>query len=170
MKRNAVISPCGAYRYSLSRAWSEEHSGAVLWIMLNPSTADGEHDDATVRRCISFSREWGYGGMEVVNLFAYRSTDPSAIPEFYPHAVGPENDAAIASAVGRASIVIAAWGAHPFANLRSRVVTDMVTASRPVHCIGQTKDGRPRHPLYVRSSRRPEVYASVRTTSAGGGA
>lgn len=78
MIKSAIISECGKYRYSLSRIW-DENKANVLFIMLNPSTADGDVDDPTIRRCIGFAKSWGYGGIYVGNLFAYRATDPKEL-------------------------------------------------------------------------------------------
>lgn len=79
MKKHATLSDCGKYRYWLERSWEETGKGFVNWIMLNPSTADAEIDDQTIRKCIGFSKLWGYDGMHVVNLFAFRATDPESL-------------------------------------------------------------------------------------------
>lgn len=148
----AVFSACGRYRYRLGRRWSAE-GGDVVWIMLNPSRADAGTDDPTIRRCIAFSRHWGYGGMVVVNLFALCATQPDAL-HGVPDPVGPENDAHIAAAFrgtpGSPSSgpdIVAAWGAHPFAPGRAALVLAM--AGDSVRCLGTTRTGAPRHPLYV---------------------
>jgi hypothetical protein len=148
--RDATISADGAYRYELSRRWSA--AAADVWIMLNPSTADGDVDDRTIGRCMDFSRSWGAGGIRVVNLFALRSTDPEQLRR-HPDPIGPDNDAAIALVVSMARArdgrVIAAWGSHRMAEHRGRHVRDLVGG--PLLCLGTTaRGGFPRHPLYVR--------------------
>src|SRR5262245_38555366 len=95
MLRSAVFSPCRKYRYSLTRIWDAERPN-VMFVGLNPSTADDQVDDPTVRRCIGFARKWRFGGMIIVNLFAYRSTDPNRLQEILDP-VGPENDEHIAA-------------------------------------------------------------------------
>lgn len=135
MIRSAVISPCGQYRYRLDRRWGD---GPTLgFIMLNPSTADAEIDDATIRRCMGFARREGCGGIQVVNLFAYRATDPAHLLTV-ADPIGPENDLYVRSLKGP---VVAAWGAHPMARKGF--------FGRHLLCLGKTKDGYPRHPLYV---------------------
>ncbi len=144
----AEFSPERAYRYRLWREWGG--TGAlVCWVMLNPSTADETIEDPTIRRCIGFARAWRCRGIEAVNLFALRSTDPKAL---YDHAdpVGPENDDAIALAAARADIVIAAWGVHgTFLGRGDAVVGMLARRGIALSCLGTTKDGHPRHPLYV---------------------
>tara|TARA_B100000902_G_C27016535_1_gene767481 strand:- start:68 stop:529 length:462 start_codon:yes stop_codon:yes gene_type:complete len=108
MKREAIISKCGKYRYSLLREWNKS-KGKVLFIMLNPSTADDKEDDKTIIRCINFAKDWGYGGLMVGNLFAYRTTYPKELfktknPE------GKDNLKRIKQMIKRSDLVICAWG------------------------------------------------------------
>ena len=108
MKREAIISKCGKYRYSLVREWNK-NKGKVLFIMLNPSTADDKEDDKTIIRCINFAKDWGYGGLMVGNLFAYRTTYPKELfktknPE------GKDNLKRIKQMIKDADLVICAWG------------------------------------------------------------
>ena len=105
---DAVLSEDRRYRYCLSRSWGRGER--MAWIMLNPSTADADVDDPTIRRCRSFAKAWGYGGLEVVNLFAYRATNPAALRLHGEAAIGPDNDAVIVKATFTAGIIIAAWG------------------------------------------------------------
>src|SRR5437773_6613388 len=112
--------------------------------MLNPSTADERKDDATIRRCVNFSRQWGFGGMEVYNLFAFRSTDPRALREC-KDAVGPENDAHLRT-IPPKTTVIAAWGRFPIA-LGNRDRDVLLLLDRNVQCLGMTKEGYPKHPV-----------------------
>lgn len=146
---SAALSDCGTYRYRLSRRWGAGRS--CLFVMLNPSTADASLDDPTIRRCAGFARREGFDGMEVVNLMAFRATDPSALPADKT-AEGPDNARHVADALRDTSgPVIAAWGAQraavPFARPMRGVIA---RAGRPIVCLGVTKGGDPRHPLYVR--------------------
>ena len=161
MRSGARFDTTGTYRYSLERHWGG--AGPVLaWVMLNPSTADAAVDDSTVRRCIAFSRAWGYAGLVVVNLFALRATDPVELG-LHPDPVGPDNDAAIVAARGDASVVhvVAAWGAHAQAERRARAVLAMLP---PVRCLGVCADGAPRHPLYVPAATSLQPYPATRRT------
>jgi len=142
----ATFSACLAYRYSLSRQWGDD--GSVCWIMLNPSTATASVDDPTIRRCVGFSRAWGYGALEVVNLYALRSTDPAGLWKS-TDPVGPQNDAAILRATQRASLVVCAWGANA-KPARVAQVRELLMET-PLHHLGRTKAGMPRHPLYLRA-------------------
>jgi hypothetical protein len=158
--KSAVIDPSGTYRYSLTRSW---HSGRprVCWVMLNPSTADAEVDDPTIRKCIGFSRLWGFGALEVVNLFAYRATSPKALP-LAKDPVGPDNAAFIRDAIDNADKVVAAWGADVMAREGSAPFACIVWArSTPVYHLGLTKAGAPRHPLYLPYSTPLEFWSDA---------
>ncbi|MEX2217960.1 MAG: DUF1643 domain-containing protein [Phycisphaerales bacterium] len=152
MERTALLSPCGRYRYRLSRRWAQGPS--ALWIMLNPSTADDRRDDPTIRRCIGFSRAWGFGAMEVVNLFALRTPHTRTLAAA-AHPVGADNDRHICDASSQATLIIAAWGAWAAARGRDHEVLGLL--HQPLWCLGRTASGSPRHPLYLprRSRRRP---------------
>jgi hypothetical protein len=142
---NAVISADGAYRYLLGRAWGD--GGTVLWVMLNPSTADASADDPTIRRCASFSRSWGYGSLSVVNVFALRATDPQALVR-HAAPVGPDNDRYIRDAVDSADLVVAAWGGSwPKRHFRRVADVGRLLSGR-AHHLGLTAAGQPMHPLY----------------------
>lgn len=117
-----------------------------MFIGLNPSTADETKDDPTVRRCIGFAKRWGYGGIYMLNLFAFRSTDPKKLLEV-PNPYGPENSQFLRMYAESAGVIVAAWGAFPLARERGRFVEGIVT--HPLYCLGTTKSGAPRHPLYV---------------------
>lgn len=149
MSRDAIISECGKYRYALSRNWGSGQE-FVCFIMLNPSTADAEKDDPTIRRCISFARTWGYSNLEVVNLFAWRTPYPGDFRNV-ADPVGPDNGGYVLEALTGATVVIAAWGGLEMARPRAREVVKMTEQIRkPLNCLGVTKSGGPRHPLYVR--------------------
>lgn len=148
----AVLSTCGTYRYALRRSVvpAPSNRSPILFIMLNPSTADADVDDATIRRCRGFTSAWGYDGLTVVNLYALRSTNPAAL---WSHAdpVGPVNDTWIEIEARRSPFVVVAWGANARPD-RVREVVDMLqVAGVRLRCLGITKSGAPRHPLYVRS-------------------
>lgn len=157
----AVFSECGTYRYQLTRTFD---GGTIAFplvvVMLNPSTADATVDDPTIRRVSGFARAWGHRGMLVLNLFALRSTDPSAL-RTDADPVGPENDETLRLALEAArnvdAPVLAAWGAH--GNLRGRAfrVRHMVEGVRWI-CLGFTKARDPRHPLYVPASATPVPF------------
>lgn len=158
LERDAVISDCGKYRYLLRRTWDHSKPRA-LYIMLNPSTADAEIDDATIRSCIRLSKGLGYGSFEVVNLFAFRATDPSELQRA-DDPIGPGNDEKIEAALLRCDLAICAWGAHQMADCRGRAVRSMIRTHRPaVFCLGKTARGAPKHPLYIKSGTPLEVYA-----------
>lgn len=124
--------------------------------MLNPSTADASRDDPTIRRCLAFSKAWGFGAMTVVNIFALRATDPARLARA-SDPVGPDNDQAILEGVDSAAMSVAAWGVHAGLRHRGAEVLDLL-ADRPVHCLGTTQDGSPRHPLYMARSSRARPY------------
>ena len=156
MKR-ATFSPDRKYRYLLTRRVGTSQS-RVLFIMLNPSSADEERNDPTIRRCIGFARDWGFGLLEVVNLFALMSTDPKGLLDA-EDPVGPDNDATIQAALQRADKVILAWGNHASRH-RERVeqVTKMALDTSIPHHLGLTKLGFPRHPLLVPGDTRPTPF------------
>lgn len=145
------------FRYRLERWW-EPGERPVLFLMLNPSIATEVQDDPTIRRCRGFARDWGYGGYIVCNIFALRSTDPSALYSV-DDPVGPENDEHILRASEEAGLTVAAWGVHGAHQERGQRVVEMLTrAGRPVVALGLTKAGFPRHPLYVRADAQPVSY------------
>ncbi len=152
---SAAISLCGRYRYSLGRTW-DTAIPPVCFIMLNPSTADAVTDDPTIRRCMGFAKSWGAGGIVVVNLFALRSTDPTVLHRDSFGAIGPHNDHHILRETeGRH--IIAAWGVHGCVAGRDKAVM-RILEGRSVECLGLTKAGHPRHPLYVPASMKPVKF------------
>jgi hypothetical protein len=150
---SAMLSDDKKYRYQLTRSWSGDDGDGtrrepLAWIMLNPSTADASRDDATIRRCIGFSLNWGFGGIEVYNLFALRATNPVALLES-KDPVGEKNDEYL-KAIPAERQIICAWGAFPhYADRlvgREKHVLMMLTG-RNIRCLGYTKNGYPRHPV-----------------------
>ncbi len=143
---DAAISRDRVYRYSLVRRWGD--GDVVRWVMLNPSTASATEDDPTIRRCMGFARAWGYDGIVVHNLYALRATDPRAL-RTHPDPVGPVNDSYIA---GWRVPTVCAWGAHADTGRAGRAGEVLALLRRtdvtPM-CLGRTKAGHPRHPLYL---------------------
>lgn len=146
MEMSAEISACRRYRYALWRKWAA--GPQVLFLMLNPSIADGSVDDPTIRRCIGFARSWGFGSLAVGNLFAVRTPDPIVMKRS-SSPVGPENDARLRELQDSASLVVAAWGNDGAFRGRSDAVRGFLRAP---HVLGLTRLGQPRHPLYVAST------------------
>jgi hypothetical protein len=152
--RSAEVSPCGRYRWWLRRSFVTGDGRIVCFVMLNPSTADALEDDPTIRRCVGFARAWGFSCLSVRNLFAFRATNPQALL-WAEDPVGPQGDAELRAA-RTADLVVAAWGAHvPFGRDRQAL---RLLVGVPLVCLGLTKHGHPRHPLYVRSDVRPIPY------------
>jgi hypothetical protein len=160
LKRGAVISDCGLYRYRLSRRWGD---GALLpFVMLNPSTADADIDDPTIRRCMGFARREGASGIVVVNLFGLRSTDPYEMAS-HQEPVGAGNADALVEVADTAfhdeTPIVCAWGAMAFAAERAKLfISTAKGCGARLVCLGKTKDGSPRHPLYVRGDHPLEPF------------
>lgn len=156
MEYEALLSPCEHYRYRLLRRWDTSRP-TVCFVMLNPSTADSSQDDATIRRCINFARAWGFGSLEVVNLFSYRATK---VPDLKKAPVpnGPESDFHLQASLSAAEMVVAAWGNHGTPERAGTVLDLLRKADKQVHCLGVTKSGAPRHPLYVPGCTVPVSY------------
>ena len=152
MDRGATISQCGLYRYSLWRRWAP--GPMCVFIGLNPSTADATLDDPTIRRCVGFAKSWGFGGLMMLNLFAYRATDPAGMKAALDP-IGPENDEALHFAHSNTTTVIAAWGAHGTFKGRAQQVRAMLPR---LHYLRLTKDGYPGHPLYLPAHLKPLVW------------
>lgn len=144
-RASACFDATRTYRYTLERHWGD--AKPAVFVMLNPSTADALTDDPTIRRCVSFAKREGCGGLIVVNLFALRATDPKALYA-HPDPVGPENDSIVYEAHYQGSPVIAAWGVHGGFNGRDKRVLWLLEYC-DLMVLGLTKDGHPRHPLYV---------------------
>ncbi|MHB1952355.1 MAG: DUF1643 domain-containing protein [Sulfobacillus sp.] len=135
------------YRYTLTRKLSDQRgSGTCVFCMLNPSTADAMKNDPTVRRCVGYAQQWGFGTLTVVNIFALRSTDPKAL---YDHAdpVGQDNDWHISRAAETADLFVCAWGGH--GGDRGKFVIDRLRDKARLMCLTINKDGSPGHPLYL---------------------
>lgn len=159
----AILSPCRRYRYYLQRTW-DEAKPRLCWIMLNPSMADEIANDATIRICMGRATLEGYGGIDVVNLFALRSTDPSALYDLFQNPISePEqpglNDEVIRRVALKAKDVICAWGTHGNHLERGRIIRDRLTIWGAVPtALKINKDGTPAHPLRIPYSTKPIPY------------
>ena len=127
----------------------------MAFVCLNPSTADEVQDDPTVRRCIRYAKDWGYGGMAMLNLFAFRATDPEAMKRA-KDPVGPENDIYLSEWSAGARVTVCAWGAQGVFLGRDKEVLPLL--HRP-HYLALTADGQPRHPLYLKAALKPKPLA-----------
>ncbi len=132
--------------------------------MLNPSTADARRDDPTIRACVRLARAWGFGSMRAVNLFALCTPDPSHLAGARDP-VGRRNDACLVDAASGAGLVVVAWGNHGHLAGRCDAVLAMLGAMRSMHCLGVTKSGQPRHPLYLPARTRPVPFRAARPAS-----
>lgn len=159
MQRSAVISECGRYRYKLKRTW---HPGMpeMMFLMLNPSTADHNVDDRTIRRCIDFAQRWGYGAFWVGNLFAFRSPYPEDLLRV-ADPVGESNDEALMEMADVSELIVAGWGAHGVHNGRDAAVKSMLTGR--LHALKMTKEGHPWHPLYLPKTTTPFLWTEDET-------
>jgi len=162
--RGAQLSACEKYRYLLWRYW-DDALPPMLWVMLNPSTADAERDDATIRTCMTRAQRMGYGGIEAVNLFALRATNPeelyrAAYPVSDPDDPG-RNDWEIGQLLHRRQ-VICAWGTHGgLLSRRASVLEILRRAGIQPRALRMTKSGHPGHPLYVPHT-QPLIYLSMK--------
>jgi hypothetical protein len=155
-KGRAVFSEDGEYRYLLSRSWNAAPS--LVFIMLNPSTGNEHSLEATTAGCLTRAKNWNYGGMIVVNLFALISTDPTKLKD-HPDPIGPHNDYFLTkvnefAAVG--STVVCAWGKHGALNNRDNDVLEML--HMPKYVLELNKDGSPRHPLHMSHKIEPRIW------------
>jgi hypothetical protein len=140
------------YRYVLWRRWGSRTS-RVLFVMLNPSTADEHVLDPTVRKCVKWAKQWGFGALDVCNIFAWRATDPKELYHI-PDPIGPDNDRWIQTTAMMAAMVIVAWGKHGALKRRGEEVAQMLAKHNP-YCLGVNADGSPEHPLYIAKATQP---------------
>jgi len=155
----AIYSECERYRYALTRVWDADGK-RVLFIMLNPSTATEVQNDPTVERCERRARALGFGAFRVLNIFAWRATDPRDM-RAAADPVGPDNDAMIVESLPWADQVICAWGTHGAHLNRGPEVAAMLRAQgTPLHHLGLSKQGHPKHPLYIGYAVQPTIWAS----------
>ena len=155
----AVYSDCERYRYSLTRVWNDQ-AGKVLFVMLNPSTATEVQNDPTVERCERRARTLGFGGFRVTNIFAWRDTDPRNM-KAATDPIGPHNDATLVEGAAWADTIVAAWGTHGVhMNRGSQVEVLLKATQRPLFHLGLSKQGHPKHPLYLPYTQQPERWQS----------
>lgn len=158
----ATFDSTGKYRYRLWREWDAD-APPIAFVMLNPSTADADSNDPTIRRCVGLARSWGYGAIEVVNLFAYRATDPKALRQV-TDPIGEENDRHLIAAARRSQTLILAWGNWGTLHQRDRTVWQLLSPCQ-AYCLGINRSGQPRHPLYVRGDATPIPLVSPGTSA-----
>jgi hypothetical protein len=158
VETGACFDRTGSYRYSLWRIWQADML-RILFVMLNPSTADAEINDPTIRRCLDFAQSWGYGSLEVVNLFGLRTTQPQRLRQA-ADPVGPDCDRYVQTAIERADTIIVAWGNWGNLQGRDQTVLNWIDPSR-CYCLGVNQSGQPRHPLYLKRSTQPLRYAGM---------
>lgn len=155
----ATMSTCGTYRYHLWRMpCAPDGAGRCTFLMLNPSTATDTKDDPTIRRCIRFARDWGYEYLDVLNIFALRSTDPEGIIGV-ADSIGPENDRWLMQAKWASQIIVAAWGEYGAIGGRGEAVRRMLAPSGKLHYLHLNKSGHPKHPLYIAASTKPTLWS-----------
>jgi len=165
MEKGAVLSDCGQYRYALWRSW-DKSKPRLVFIMLNPSTADAETDDATIRVCIGRAKRMGFGGIRVLNLFAYRATDPRELHQI-DDPVGPKNWrylGQLCGCVADGEVTIAAWGndgqlmGHHRERWREALEIICYDMGTPLFCLGLTQHGQPKHPLRIPYAIEPTLW------------
>jgi len=155
MQGGAIFDVTGNYRYSLWRQW--ENTAHLVFIMLNPSTADAQTNDATIRRCVGFAQSWGYGSLEVVNLFALRATQPQHLRDAVDP-IGSACDHYLLAAAAKAERIVVAWGNWGCLHQRDRSVLMLLAPHTPLHCLGTNQTGQPCHPLYIRRTANLTQY------------
>jgi len=158
---SAVFSECRTWRYALTRIWSYGKP-MVAFIGLNPSTADEVKNDPTVRRCIGFAKLWGFGGMHMLNAFAFRATDPKDL-KAATDPVGPDNDKWLKKIAKKVEFTIACWGNHGEFKNRGREVAALIPKLR---CFRVTKERHPIHPLYLKRDLVHQPFAYERRQDA----
>jgi hypothetical protein len=159
----ADFSPDRRYRYRLWRIW-DCSKPPLVWLLLNPSTADEREDDPTMRRCMGFAHRDGHGGIVVLNIFAFRSTDPRVLKYHIDSGrdmIGPENDEYIQAylcmtngTLKSQTKFILGYGSNGTMAGRDKQIMQMVAGYDNIYCLGYTATGQPRHPLYIRGEQR----------------
>ncbi len=160
IRSTATYSDCERYRYRLRRQWSG--GPRLLYILLNPSKATELANDPTIERCERRARALGFGAFEVANIFAWRDTDPAAMKAAADPS-GPNNDAILRRAAGAADVILCGWGTHGvYLGRGPAVEAALRRQTKPLHVLGLTRDGHPRHPLYVGYATQPKIWTAAR--------
>jgi hypothetical protein len=154
LHKSAELSTCRNYRYALWRSW-DDSKPRVMFIGLNPSTADEAQDDPTLRRCMNYAQAWGYGSVCITNLFAFRATEPNDMKNA-KNPIGPDNDKWLKKLVSQSSLIVAAWGNDGSFLNRSTQVRKFLPE---LHCLKCNKSGEPAHPLYQKANLSPIALA-----------
>jgi len=152
------------YRYTLRRQWNAQKRGTLNWVMLNPSMADDIFDDPTIRKCIGFTKRWGFSGLVVTNLFAYRATDPRDMirvaRKSWMLAEGEENRETLLREADSAEMICCAWGNNGGINGRDLEVVSLLHETHDLYCIRRTKEGNPVHPVRESYTDAPVLFYS----------
>lgn len=156
LSKKAIFDSTREYRYVLVRRWNDNKPN-IAFLMLNPSIADENKDDPTIRRVIRYAKDWGYGMVFILNLFAYRSTDPAQLKKT-PDPVGLDNDHYINYISHNVAYIIAGWGTKGNYLNRATNVIRRLSPTHKLYCLQETKEGHPQHPLYVKSDVVPQPY------------
>lgn len=161
IERKTIFSPDRVYRYTLWRHWFDfQRGGFVMFIGLNPSTADETRDDPTIRRCIDYAKRWGFGALCMTNLFAFRATDPEVM-KAAKEPIGPQNNTFLLACAADAQLIVAAWGNDGTHLNRGREILYLLAAAShsikvpPIHILEMTKWQQPCHPLYKKKTLFP---------------
>jgi len=149
----AVFSSCNYYRYALWRIW-DKSKPQIMFIGLNPSTADETNNDPTITRCINYATSWGFGSIYMVNIFSYKTTYPKELKNV-SDPIGKETDIWIKRIYKRSEMCIASWGNNGQLLNRSDEIRRLIPK---MYCLKITKSGEPSHPLYLKASLQPEIY------------
>ena len=154
LSTDAIISPCKRYRYQLERCWHSRpaRNSTVAFIGLNPSTADANQDDPTIRKCMAYAKAWQFKKLIMVNLFAWRSTEPGELL-LAKNPVGSHNDEHLDEAVSSSALVVACWGEHGTIMGRSDALR--ARYQRRLMCLRTNLSGEPTHPLYLPATLTP---------------
>lgn len=152
--KNTIFSSCRKYRYVLWREWDKNNPKYAMFIGLNPSTADETLDDPTIRRCIQFSKDWGYGSLCMTNIFAFRTPEPK-IMKLESAPIGEDNDKYLLEYSKDAAIVIACWGNDGKYLNRGEYIKKLIPN---LYCLKLSKNGNPWHPLYLKKDLKPFIY------------
>ncbi len=152
MIKKANFSPCRKYRYTLTRTW-DKNKGIVAFVGLNPSTADENRDDHTITHCINYAKQWGYGGLVMINLFAFKATAPANM-KIADDPIGQKNDYWLLKIAKEVDLIIACWGNPGTFLNRGKDVYNLLK-NHNMKCLKINETGEPHHPLYLPENSKP---------------